>query len=161
MKKIIQKKKKLSRSEKLFILIGTLGLLPFIFGFFDLMVNKNNLFLDVNLPKYYGSIILTFLGAIYWGAILNLFTQRVIVEQVKFIIIIWSVTPSILGITILCIKSNFSLLVLSMGFLLCQLFDEKFNKYLSFPSWYLPLRRILTLVVVLILICSYFIIKTT
>ena len=88
MKKIIQKKKKLSRSEKLFILIGTLGLLPFIFGFFDLMVNKNNLFLDVNLPKYYGSIILTFLGAIYWGAILNLFTQRVIVEQVKFIIII-------------------------------------------------------------------------
>ncbi len=161
MKKIIQKKKKLSRSEKLFILIGTLGLLPFIFGFFDLMVNKNNLFLDVNLPKYYGSIILTFLGAIYWGAILNLFTQRVIVEQVKFIIIIWSVTPSILGITILCIKNNFSILLLSIAFLLCQLFDELFNKYMSFPSWYLPLRRILTLVVVIVLVCSYFIIETS
>ena len=161
MKKIIIKNNLINKSEKLFILLGSLGLFPFIIGFFDLLINKNNLFFEVNLPKYYGTIILTFLGAIYWGTLLNLFSKKVIPEQIKLIIIIWSVTPSILGITILCIKSNFSLLVLSMGFLLCQLFDEKFNKYLSFPSWYLPLRRILTLVVVLVLICSYFIIQTS
>ena len=50
--------------------------------------------------------------------------------------------------------------MLSIGFLLCQLVDEIFNKYLSFPNWYLPLRRILTLIVVIVLICSYFITQT-
>ena len=160
MRKIIQKNNLLNKTEKLFIFISVLGLIPFIVGFFDLLVNKSNLFFIVNLPKYYGSIILTFLGAIYWGTILNLFSKTFIPEKTKLIIIIWSVTPSILAITILCIKSNYSILVLSMAFLLCQLFDELCNKYLLFPSWYLPLRRILTLVVVLILICSYFIIET-
>ena len=161
MKKIIQKNNLFNNTEKIFILISILGLLPFIVGFFDILVNKSHSFFIINIPKYYGSIILTFIGAIYWGAMLNLFPKKVIPDQIKLFIIIWSVTPSILAITVLCIKSNYSLLILSMGFLLCQLFDELYNKYLSFPSWYLPLRRILTLVVVLVLICSYFIIETS
>ena len=124
------------------------------------MINKNNLFFVVHLPKYYGSIILTFLGAIYWGSILNLVRKSLVTEQIKFYIIIWSVIPSILAITILTMKSNFSLLLLSMSFLLCQLVDEICYKFLLFPSWYLPLRRTLTLFVVLILIYSYFIMQT-
>ena len=152
--------KLLNKSEKLFILIGLLGLFPFFVGLLDLLINKNNLFFVVNLPKYYGSIILTFLGGIYWGSILNLAGKSLVSEQIKFFIIIWSVTPSILAITILTMKSNFSLLLLSMGFLLCQLVDEICYKFLLFPSWYLPLRRTLTLFVVLILIYSYFIMQT-
>ena len=105
-------------------------------------------------------IILTFLGAIYWGSILNLVRKSLVPEQIKFCIIFWSVIPSILAITILTMKSNFSLLLLSMSFLLCQLVDEICYKFLLFPSWYLPLRRTLTLFVVLILIYSYFIMQT-
>ena len=150
----------LNKSEKLFIFIGLLGLFPFFIGLLDLLINKNNLFFVVNLPKYYGSIILTFLGAIYWGSILNLARENLVAEQIKFCIIIWSVAPSILAIIILTMKSNFSLLLLSMGFLLCQLVDEICYKFLLFPSWYLPLRRTLTLFVVLILIYSYFIMQT-
>ena len=150
----------INNSEKLFILISIFGLLPFIIGLLDLLINKNDLFFLVNLPKYYGSIIFAFLGAIYWGAMLNLPPKSLIPEKIKFFIIIWSVVPSIMGITVLSIKSNFSLLMLSLGFLLCQLVDEIFNKYLSFPNWYLPLRRILTLIVVIVLIFSYFIIET-
>ena len=160
MKKIIQKKKLLNKSEKLFIFIGVLGLLPFIIGFLDLYINKSNLFFVVNLPKYYGSIILTFLGGIYWGVILSLTSKSLIPNKIKFLIIIWSVFPSIFGITILLIKDNFSLLALSMGFLLCQIVDEICNKYLPFPNSYLPLRRILTLIVIIVLICSYLIIQT-
>ena len=160
MRKITIKKNLLNKSEKLFVFLGLLGLFPFFIGLLDLLINKNNLFFVVHLPKYYGSIILTFLGAIYWGSILKLARKSFIPEQIKFFIIIWSVTPSILAITILTIKSNFSLLLLSMGFLLCQLVDEIFNNFLLFPSWYLPLRRTLTLFVVLILICSYFIMQT-
>ena len=160
MRKITIKKNLLNKSEKLFIFLGLLGLFPFFIGLLDLLINKNNLFFVVHLPKYYGSIILTFLGAIYWGFILNLVRKSLVPEQIKFCIIIWSVTPSILAITILTMKSNFSLLLLSMGFLLCQLVDEICYKFLLFPSWYLPLRRILTLFVVLILIYSYFIMQT-
>ena len=157
---LMKKYNLINNSEKLFIIISILGLLPFIVGLLDLLINKNDLFFLVNLPKYYGSIIFAFLGAIYWGAMLNLPSKSFIPEKIKFFIIIWSVFPSILGITVLSINSNLSLLMLSMGFLLCQLVDEIFNKYLSFPNWYLPLRRILTLIVVIVLICSYFIIQT-
>ena len=160
MRKITIKKNLLNKSEKLFVFLGLLGLFPFFIGLLDLLVNKNNLFFVVHLPKYYGSIILTFLGAIYWGFILNLVRKSLVPEQIKFCIIIWSVTPSILAITILTMKSNFSLLLLSISFLLCQLIDEICNKFLFFPSWYLPLRRTLTLFVVLILIYSYFIMQT-
>ena len=149
----------LNKSEKLFILIGLFGLFPFIIGLFDLLIDKSNLIFEIHLPKYYGSIILTFLGAIYWGTILNLPTKR-LPEQIKFFIIIWSVTPAILAITILSMKSNFSLLLLSIGFLLCQLVDELCNKYLPFPFWYLSLRRLLTLIVIFVLISSYFIMQT-
>ena len=157
---LMKKYNLINNSEKLFIIISILGLLPFFIFLLDLFINKNNLFFLVNIPKYYGSIIFTFLGAIYWGAMLNLPTKSFIPEKIKFFIIIWSVFPSILGITVLSINSNLSLLMLSMGFLLCQLVDEIFNKYLSFPNWYLPLRRILTLIVVIVLICSYFITQT-
>ena len=160
MRKITIKNKLLNNREKLFSFLGLLGLFPFFIGLLDLLINKNNLFFVVHLPKYYGSIILTFLGAIYWGSILNLSRKSLVPEQIKFCIIIWSVTPSILAITILTMKSNFSLLLLSMSFLLCQLVDEICYKFLLFPSWYLPLRRTLTLFVVLILIYSYFIMQT-
>ena len=158
--KIMKNENMTDKSEKLFIIISILGLLPFIIGLLDLLINKNNLFFLVNIPKYYGSIIFTFLGAIYWGAMLNLPPQTLIPEKMKFFIVMWSVVPSIMGITVLLIKSNFSLLMLFLGFLLCQLVDEIFNKYFSFPNWYLPLRRILTLIVVIVLIFSYFIIQT-
>ena len=42
--KIIHKNNLLNKTEKLFIFISILGLLPFITGFFDLLVNKSNLF---------------------------------------------------------------------------------------------------------------------
>ena len=158
--RLMKKYNLINKSEKLFILISIFGLLPFIIGLLDLLINKNDLFFLVNLPKYYGSIIFAFLGAIYWGAMLNLPPKTLIPEKMKFFIVMWSVVPSIMGITVLSIKSNFSLLMLSLGFLLCQLVDEIFNKYLSFPNWYLPLRRILTLIVVIVLIFSYFIIQT-
>ena len=158
--RFIKKYNMINKSEKLFILLSIFGLLPFIIGLLDLLINKNDLFFLINLPKYYGSIIFAFLGAIYWGAMLNLPPKSLIPEKIKFFIIIWSVVPSIMSITVLSIKSNLSLLILSTGFLLCQLVDEIFNKYLSFPNWYLPLRRILTLIVVIVLICSYFIIQT-
>lgn len=155
MKKNIKRKHILDKSEKLIIFLSISGLFPFFVGLLDLWINKNNFLFPINLPKYYGSIILTFLGAVYWGSILSSSKTSYVSRQIKIFVIIWSIIPSFLGIIVLSIKNNFSILLLTFGFLFCQFIDEIFNKFLLFPNWYLYLRRFLTLTVIFILICSY------
>ena len=149
----------LEYSVKIMILIGILGLLPFIFGFVDLWINKDELIFKINLPKYYGAIILTFLGSKYWGIILNFNDIKKISNELKVIIIIWSILPSIIAITVLIIQSSVSIIILALGFLLCQIVDELLYNKIEFPYWYIILRRILTLIVLIILICTFVIIK--
>ena len=159
MDKFISKFLILEYSVKIMILIGILGLLPFTFGFVDLWINKDELIFKINLPKYYGAIILTFLGSKYWGIILNLNAIKKISNELKVGIIIWSILPSIMAITVLIIQNSFSIIILALGFIFCQIVDEFLNKKISFPHWYIILRRILTLIVLIILICTFIIIK--
>lgn len=149
----------LEYSVKIMILIGILGLLPFVLGLVDLWINKNELIFKINLPKYYGAIILTFLGSKYWGIILNLNNIKKISNQLKVSIVIWSILPSIIAITVLIIQSSVSIIILSLGFLSCQIVDELLYNKIDFPYWYIILRRILTLIVLIILICTFIIIK--
>ncbi len=159
MDKFISKFLMLEYSVKIMILIGILGLLPFVFGLVDLWINKNELIFKINLPKYYGAIILTFLGSKYWGIILNLNNIKKISNQLKVSIVIWSILPSIIAITVLIIQSSVSIIILSLGFLSCQIVDELLYNKIDFPYWYIILRRILTLIVLIILICTFIIIK--
>ena len=159
MDKFISKFLMLEYSVKIMILIGILGLLPFVLGLVDLWINKNELIFKINLPKYYGAIILTFLGSKYWGIILNLNNIKKISNQLKVSIIIWSILPSIIAITVLIIQSSVSIIILSLGFLSCQIVDELLYNKIDFPYWYIILRRILTLIVLIILICTFIIIK--
>ena len=158
MDKFISKFLMLEYSVKIMILIGILGLLPFVFGLVDLWINKNELIFKINLPKYYGAIILTFLGSKYWGIILNLHSIKKISNELKVGIIIWSILPSILALTVLIIQSSFSIIILALGFISCQIIDELLYNKITFPHWYIILRRILTLIVVIILICTFIII---
>ena len=159
MNKFISKFLILEYSVKIMILIGILGLLPFVLGLVDLWINKNELIFKINLPKYYGAIILTFLGSKYWGIILNLNNIKKISNQLKVSIVIWSILPSIIAITVLIIQSSVSIIILSLGFLSCQIVDELLYNKIDFPYWYIILRRILTLIVLIILICTFIIIK--
>ena len=159
MDKFISKFLMLEYSVKIMILIGILGLLPFVFGLVDLWINKNELIFKINLPKYYGAIILTFLGSKYWGIILNLNNIKKISNQLKVSIVIWSILPSIIAITVLIIQSSVSIIILALGFLSCQIVDELLYNKIDFPYWYIILRRILTLIVLIILICTFIIIK--
>lgn len=159
MNKLLNKFSLLGYSVKIMILIGVLGLFPFIFGLVDLWVNKNELFFKINLPKYYGAIILTFLGSKYWGIILNLHGKNKLSNQLEVNIIIWSILPSILGIIVLSIQNSFSIIILAFGFILSQIIDELLYNRINLPYWYLMLRRALTSLVLVILICTYIIIK--
>ena len=159
MDKFISKFLMLEYSVKIMILIGILGLFPFVLGLVDLWINKNELIFKINLPKYYGAIILTFLGSKYWGIILNLNNIKKISNQSKVNIVIWSILPSIIAITVLIIQSSVSIIILALGFLSCQIVDELLFNKIDFPYWYIILRRILTLIVLIILICTFIIIK--
>ena len=145
-------------NSKLIILLSILGLLPFVFGLIDQLLNKDNLFFVINLPKYYGSIILTFLGAVYWGIILNDSHKNLIPDKVKTYIISWSIIPSLWSSFILIFNHNITIIILAICYIIVQFVDEFVIKYLKFPIWYLFLRRLLTIIVILILIFSYFLV---
>ena len=146
-------------NSKLIIVLSVLGLLPFIFGLIDLLLNKGNLFFVINLPKYYGSIILTFLGAVYWGIILNDSYKNLISDKIKTFVICWSIIPSLWSGLILIFSNNITIIILALCFIIVQFVDEFIIKYFKFPIWYLLLRRVLTIVVICILIFSYFIVR--
>lgn len=145
-----------NRNSKLIFLLSILGLLPFFFGLIDLFLNKDNLFFVINLPKYYGSIILSFLGSVYWGIILNDNHENLISEKVKTYIICWSIIPSLWSVLILIFNHNITIIFLVLCYIIVQFVDEIIIKYFKFPVWYLFLRRLLTIVVIFILILSYF-----
>ena len=147
-----------NRNSKLIILLSILGLLPFFFGLIDLLLNKDNLFFVINLPKYYGSIILTFLGAVYWGIIINDSNKNLINEKVKTFVICWSIIPSLWSGLILIFSNNITIIILALCFIIVQFVDEFIIRYFKFPNWYLFLRRSLTISVTSILIFSYFLV---
>ena len=148
-----------NRNSKLIILLSILGLLPFFFGLIDLLLNKDNLFFVINLPKYYGSIILTFLGAVYWGIILNDIHKNLMSDKVKTLIICWSIIPSLWSGLILIFDHNITIIILALCYIIVQIIDEFIIKYFKFPIWYLFLRRSLTIIVIIILIFTYFLVR--
>ena len=104
--------------EKIMILISFMGMIPFMIGLLDLWFNQDNFIFPINFVKYYGVIILTFLGSMYWGIILNQNKTITFSNQFKILIIIWSITPALGGTLILLIDKNISLIILSIGYLI-------------------------------------------
>ena len=159
MQKLVNIYHSINYHEKIMILISFMGMIPFIIGLLDLWFNQENLIFSINFVKYYGVIILTFLGSIYWGIILNQNKTITFSNQFKILIIIWSITPAFGGTLILLIDKDISLIILSIGYLICQIIDEIYNKFLSFPNWYILLRRLLSFTVITILVSCYLILK--
>ena len=113
-----------NRNSKLIILLSIFGLLPFFFGLIYLLLNKDNLFFVINLPKYYGSIILTFLGAVNWGIIINDCYKNLKTEKVKTYIICWSIIPSLWSSLILIFNHNITIIVLAICYIIVQIVDD-------------------------------------
>lgn len=138
------------------IFLGIIGIIPFLFGLLDLWLNKEFSFITINITKYYGVIILTFLGSKYWGIILNQNNIINFTNRFKVYMTIWSITPSILSIIVLLIDEKINLIILSISYLICQIVDEIYNKFLLFPKWYISFRRLLTFtftVIIIIILC--------
>ena len=84
--------------------------------------------------------------------------KNLISEKVKAYITCWSIIPSLWSALILIFSHNITIIILALCFLIVQFVDEFIIKYLKFPIWYLFLRRSLSIVVIFILIFSYFLV---
>ena len=145
--------------KNLAFLLGFLGLIPFIISFLSYLLNLENKFIFLNIPNLYGSIILSFLGSVYWGALLKSNLNDFNKNKLNILIFIWSIIPSLMGFLVLLLERQLGLIILSICFIICHIIDEKLSGYNFFPQWYIKLRRILSLSVVTLIISCYLIIE--
>ena len=69
--------------------LGSLGFIPFLFFMFLSLIDQSNSVKYLKATLFYLSIVISFIGAAYWGIALNLRTKNIKLS-------IFSVTPAIL-----------------------------------------------------------------
>ncbi|KAJ7542643.1 hypothetical protein O6H91_09G004800 [Diphasiastrum complanatum] len=103
----------------------------------------------------YGAVILSFLGGPYWGLAMAGYARGPVNPSVYSgytlytLRYVWSVVPSLLAwpALLLPLVTKLSVLVVSFGFVLGV--DAVFGRMGLVPSWYLPLRMLLSLIAML------------
>ena len=121
-------------------LLGYAGLIPFVAMSAFLLVFPESLHKEmVTLGLLaYGVAIISFLGAIHWGITMQQDTPN------RFLIM-WGVTPSLLGWISLLLGSVTGLLLLTATMWLCFVVDYKIYPKFGLTPW-LTMRFTLTLV---------------
>ena len=134
---IIRRLKKLQLHE----IFGILGFIPFIIIIFLIFTNKDDVKIYLDLAIFYLFIIISFIGATYWGLAISS-------KKNKSRLIIFSVIPSIIVtfIYLLNITTPVKLLI-GILFLNFIFFYEKYFFKNELPKWYLNLRRNLNVLV--------------
>jgi len=91
----------------------------------------------------YSAAILSFLGGVNWGVVVNNPKQA---DDTK--ILIFSIMPSIIAWVALVIPRNSPvLLMLLMAFILQYFFDRSIKRKHYLPTWYIEMRAKLTFIV--------------
>lgn len=140
------------------ILLGLGGLLPFVAGTLAILFHPS----DVPVPRLvagvvdYGAVILSFLGAVHWG--LALADDAVLVPgrgRISTARLALGVLPALAGwaalLVLLTERPRLSLLLLLVGFVLVTAVETRAGRAGLMPRGYLPLRWLLSAVVVLCL----------
>ena len=127
--------------------LGFGGLIPFVFCVIIIILDIDFSFNPTKALLYYGSVILSFVGAISWGFA----TREQTKKKLRQYLFLWSVLPALLAFLALLISDTKSFLLLILGFLIAYLVDKKINQKLNIPSWYMFLRLNLTVIVILCL----------
>ena len=118
--------------------LGFGGLVPFLFLAAATVM-------DLRLPFApapalligYGAIILSFVGALHWGAQLTNSTPR----SARFV---WSILPALLGWVALMVPATSAVICLITGLILCWIYDMRIMKAGEWPHYMRSLRTILT-----------------
>ena len=100
---------------------------------------------------HYASVILSFVGAVYWGIALIEINKKTATGKRIWIMFGWSITPALIAWLATQMVLSAALLLLILGFVSAFIFDLWSEKRKEIPFWYLRLRKSLTLVVVITL----------
>lgn len=131
-------------------LLGYAGLIPFI----GLSIGTWADLPFIEQPHYllqaYAAVILSFMGAIHWGMVISMPGEEARMQLVA------SIVPPLLGWVALMLPqvTGYSLLILS--FIGLCFYDGVVARKSALPSWYLPMRVVLTSIVVLCLALAAF-----
>jgi hypothetical protein len=124
---------------------GVLGLIPF----WGLALSLGN---DLGLDPLtallgllaYGAVILSFVGALWWGIAANMAQQAQ--SRLRNAMFLWSVFPALIGWFAMLLVPDLGLILLMSGFALQCLLDFMLHKRMPavITPWMLKLRVILT-----------------
>jgi hypothetical protein len=91
----------------------------------------------------YGAVILSFVGALHWSFAMLLHELPINKKRWSFL---WSIAPSLAAWISLSIPTFYGLILLAVFFAIALMRDKQLLDNIALPSWYMPLRRNLTVV---------------
>ena len=120
--------------------LGLCGLIPFIGLGVLALASATYASAAAGMQKDYAAAVLAFLGALHWGATLigKLPTTR------AWISLAWGVVPALWAVAVTGKPITLALPWLGIGILLTLGLDWAMRRWHGWPSWYLPLRLMLT-----------------
>lgn len=128
------------------LVLGLAGIVPFAGGAIGTWINPDPVMYGffITLVLTYGAVILSFLGGVRWGAVVNSVHRT---PEIAF-----SVAPSLAGWISLLMPPVVGVSVLIGGFLLQALWDVTGVHTGRLPDWYGRLRMGLTTMVIISLL---------
>jgi hypothetical protein len=125
--------------------LGYAGLIPFVTFSIGSWIALPYISDAVQILIAYAAIILAFMGAIHWGLAMSRHHQ----QRSKYYID--SVIPALTAWLALLLPDILALILLLCGFIALFAYDRAVRNTQALPDWYIPMRKQLTLVVVLCL----------
>ena len=130
-------------------LLGYAGLIPFIIFSIGCWVPLPYVADPLSVLIAYAAIILSFMGAIHWGAAMPAPGKH---SRQHLIV---SVVPALAAWMALISSAKLALAIVLFGFIGLYLYDSAAEKSQGFPAWYMPMRKNLTIVVTVCLASAY------
>ncbi len=133
--------------------LGYAGVVPFAAGLLAEVFLADGVLLEQLrlMLLAYGAVILSFLGAVHWGRLL----ERPVPTAEGIELAIYGVTPSILAWLTLSLPVGPALLVQVLLFITVYVTDRVMLQHSPAAKWYLPLRTRLTLSVTICLLATW------
>lgn len=99
----------------------------------------------------YGAVILSFIGALHWGAAL---AAPAVPGRAAMIALGWSVVPALSGWVALLLEPRWGMQLLTGAFVVALAVDWLLYRQYEFAGWFLGLRALLTAIVVVSLLAT-------
>jgi hypothetical protein len=125
-------------------MLGYAGLIPFIVLSIASWLQIPHEIDVISMLVTYAALIFCFMGAVHWGIAISSNN-----DGSEYLSV--SVMPALMAWPALLAPKTYAIILLLFGFIALYVYDRCAQKEQQLPSWYLPMRKRLTIVVVICL----------